>query len=77
MAFVKFIIIYLWRSASRRVMKRKSDNLKSWWALLGICLLAFVLFLDVGIVANALPAIQKTFHAVQNATQEEKINSGI
>lgn len=31
---------------------------KQWWALIGICLLAFILFLDVGIVANALPAIQ-------------------
>jgi EmrB/QacA subfamily drug resistance transporter len=44
-------------------MNKKPDNLRPWWALLGICLLAFVLFLDVGIVANALPAIQNAFHA--------------
>lgn len=36
---------------------------KQWWALIGICLLAFILFLDVGIVANALPAIQKALDA--------------
>lgn len=53
-------------------MKRNIDNLdpvKAWWALLGICLLAFVLFLDVGIVANALPAIQNTFHATNVQVQ--------
>lgn len=38
-------------------------NARPWWALIGISLLAFILFLDVGIVANALPVIQKTFHA--------------
>lgn len=36
---------------------------KQWWALIGICLLAFILFLDVGIVANALPAIQQALGA--------------
>ncbi len=41
----------------------KSYTLKQWRALMGICLLSFTLFLDVGIVANALPAIQKSLSA--------------
>lgn len=34
-----------------------------WWALLGVCLLAFTSFLDVTIVNTALPFIQTALHA--------------
>lgn len=34
-----------------------------WWALLGVCLLAFTAFLDVTIVNTALPFIQTAFNA--------------
>lgn len=44
-------------------MKQEQVTKRQWIGLCGISLLAFTIFLDITIVANALPAIQKSFDA--------------
>jgi EmrB/QacA subfamily drug resistance transporter len=50
-------------------MNKIMPNAQPWWALLGICLLAFFLFLDFGIVSKSLTAIKKKFHATNVQVQ--------
>lgn len=44
-------------------MKNTDRFRYKWWALLGVCLLAFTAFLDATIVNTALPFIQTALHA--------------
>jgi EmrB/QacA subfamily drug resistance transporter len=43
-------------------MKKENPFQRKWWALIGVCLLAFTAFLDATIVNTALPFIQSSFN---------------